>query len=70
MKLNNVPKSALVLLITGLLMVTLPPIINRYFPLPDFLKGFLNGLGLTLEVISIIKTDRNKKKSKCTISNA
>lgn len=68
MKLNTIPKSALALLMIGLLLVTLTPIINRYFPLPDFLKGLMNGLGLTIEVIALIKIDRSKKKSRCAIS--
>ncbi len=69
MKLNSVPKSALALLIIGLLITILTPIINRYFLLPNFLKGFLNGFGLTIEVFAIIKMDRSKKKAKCAISN-
>lgn len=64
MKRNNIPKSALYILIIGLLMTTLTPIIGRYFPLPDFLKGFISSLGLMLEVVAIIKIQRSKQ-TKC-----
>lgn len=67
MKRNTLPKPALVLLVIGLLMTSLTPIINRYFPLPDFLKGFINGMGLMLEVIALIKIQRSKKNMKCAV---
>jgi len=65
MKNFNISKPVLILLVTGLLLTTLMPIVNRYFPMPDVVKGFLMGLGLTIEVIALIKMDRNKKKSIC-----
>jgi hypothetical protein len=65
MKHNNYPKSALVILALGLLMTTLPLIINRHFPLPDMLRGFLGGLGLSLEVFVLVKMQRHKKNLKC-----
>jgi len=64
MKLNTIPKSALILLITGLLMTTLMPAIGRYVAMPDFLKGFITGLGITFEFIAIVKIQRNKNR-KC-----
>ncbi len=69
MKLNTIPKSALVLLIIGLLMTIITPVINRYFPLPDFLKGFLNGLGLAIEFTALVKMQRSKKNIRCTSYN-
>jgi hypothetical protein len=65
MKRNNIPKSALFLLIIGLLLTTLTPIINRSFPIPDYAKGFLVGLGLMLEVIALVKIQQNRKNIKC-----
>jgi hypothetical protein len=65
MKLNTIPKPALTLLITGLLMTTLTPAISRYYLMPDFVKGFITGLGLTLELIGLIKMQRSKKAGKC-----
>ncbi|MVN22852.1 hypothetical protein [Mucilaginibacter arboris] len=69
MKRNTIPKSALVCLIIGLLMTALTPLIGRYFLLPDFLKGFLNGLGLAVETFAIIKIQQSKKNMKCLASN-
>ncbi|NEU08958.1 hypothetical protein GZH53_11600 [Flavihumibacter sp. R14] len=66
MKRNNFPKSVLLLLVAGLLMTSLPPIVDRHFPLPDLLRGFLGGLGLTLEVIALVKMQRLRKNAKCT----
>ena len=63
---NNIPKSALVYLITGLLMVTLMPALGRYLSLSDSLLGFTTGLGLMLEVIAIVKIQRSRKESRCT----
>jgi len=65
MKRNTIPKSALALLIIGLLITTLTPIINNSFPMPDYVKGFLVGLGLMLEVIALIKIQQNRKNIKC-----
>jgi len=69
MKLNPIPKSALLLLIAGLLMTTMVPFVGRHFSMPDFAKGFVTGLGLTLEFIALVKIQRNKKhlgvKSNC-----
>jgi len=67
MKRFNIPKSALPYFIIGLLLTTLTPIIGRYFHLPDFLKGFISGLGLMLEVIAIVKIQRSKKLGKCNL---
>ena len=65
MKRNTIPKSALALLIIGLLITTLTPVINSSFPMPDYVKGFLVGLGLMLEVIALIKIQQNRKNIKC-----
>jgi hypothetical protein len=67
MKLNPIPKPALILLIAGLLMTTTMPVIGRHFPMPDFAKGFITGLGLTLEFIALVKIQRSKSR-KCAIS--
>jgi hypothetical protein len=70
MKINKVPKSAITLLIIGLLLTTsFTPILSHYFPLPDFVKGFITGLGLTFEVFAIIKMQQSKKKVNCISTN-
>jgi hypothetical protein len=67
MKLNPIPKPALFLLIAGLLLTTTMPIIGRHFLMPDFVKGFMTGLGLTLELIALVKIQRGKNR-RCAIS--
>jgi uncharacterized membrane protein YkvI len=66
MKSFNISKTVLILLVTGLLLTSLTSIVNRYFPMPDVVKGFSMGLGLTMEVIALIKMERNKRKRSCT----
>ena len=67
MKRFNIPKTTLPYFIIGLLLTTLTPIIGRHFQLPDFLRGFASGLGLTLEVIALVKIQRSRKLSKCNL---
>jgi len=66
MKKNSIPKSALAYLIVGLFMNSLTPIISRYYPISDFLKWFIMGFGLMLEMIAIVKIQRAKKEMSCT----
>jgi len=49
------------LIAAGLLMVTLPALLSRFIPLPDFLHGFLAGAGIGLEIVGIIKLKRHQK---------
>lgn len=65
MKRNVFPKPALYLLIAGLLMSTGVPLLSRYVPMPDALKGFLSGLGLALEFMALAKAQRGKKGTHC-----
>jgi hypothetical protein len=69
MKRNSFPKSAMVYLVLGLMFTSLTPIISRYYPMPDLFKGFITGLGLMIEVVGIIKLQRNKKDRICLASN-
>lgn len=68
MKRNGITTPALVYLIIGLLLTTLPLLLNRYFVLPEMLKGFITGLGLALEVIVIAKIQQSRKARKCMAS--
>jgi len=68
MKRNTMPKQAVILLITGLLMTTLMPAIGRYITMPDFVKGFMTGLGLTLEFIALVKIQRSKNNKSAMCS--
>jgi hypothetical protein len=65
MKNFDISKTALILLVTGLLLTSLTSIVNRYFPMPHVVQGFLMGIGLTIEVIALIKMERSKRKSSC-----
>ncbi|QKJ28268.1 hypothetical protein HQ865_00330 [Mucilaginibacter mali] len=58
MKNRQLSKPALALLISGLLLTTSGPMLARYFHWPDFLQGFMLGLGLTLEVGALVKSRR------------
>ncbi|MHA4895627.1 hypothetical protein ACXZ1K_12810 [Pedobacter sp. PWIIR3] len=66
MKRKNMSKSALTLLVTGLMMVTIVPAVGRYVLISDPLKGFLTGLGLAFEFISLVKIQRDQKNANCT----
>jgi hypothetical protein len=55
MKNKKMPKAALPYLIIGLLLVTTGASVSRYYHLPDFVTGFMSGLGLMLEFIAVIK---------------
>jgi hypothetical protein len=55
MKNKQFPKAALPYLIGGLLLVTSGASICRHYHLPDFVTGFVSGLGLMLEFIAILK---------------
>jgi hypothetical protein len=68
MKSNTIPKQALILLITGLLMTTLLPAIGRYLVVPDLVKGFLTGLGLAIEFIALVKIQRSKSNKSAICS--
>ncbi len=58
-------KSPIILLVIGLLIVSLIPIVSRYFHLTDALTGFLTGIGLMIECIALIKMQQIKKQSAC-----
>lgn len=64
MKRNPIQRRALMLLASGLLITSLPPIICQHFSAPDSLRGFLTGLGLALEVIALVKIQRNRRCGK------
>jgi hypothetical protein len=65
MKSSKMSKTVLILLVAGLFLTSLTSIVNRYFPIPDAVRGFSMGIGLTIEVIALIKMEKNKRKSSC-----
>lgn len=67
MKNKLFPKAALPYLIIGLLLSTSGASICRYYHLPDFVTGFVSGLGLMLEFIAILKArnDKGSARGRC-----
>jgi hypothetical protein len=61
-------RSTLALFISGLLLVSLTPFIARHYPLPDYLTGFLSGLGRTLEFLAVVKMQRSKTGRSCKLA--
>jgi hypothetical protein len=47
----------------GLLLVTVPFLVNDWVPVPDFLRGALMGLGIGLEIIGIIKLKKMSREA-------
>jgi len=45
----------------GLLLVTLPTLINDWVHIPDFVRGFLVGLGLVMEINGIVIMRKKRK---------
>ncbi|PJJ84448.1 hypothetical protein [Mucilaginibacter auburnensis] len=60
-------KTTVIILVIGLLIVSLTPIVNRYFHLADAFTGFLTGIGLMIECIALIKMQQIKKQNACGI---
>jgi hypothetical protein len=65
MKRNTVSASALICLVTGLLITALPLIAGHYITISDVVKGSLTGCGLALEVIALVKINRSNKGRRC-----
>lgn len=71
MKRNNkVSQPALLLMVAGLILAAFTPVLSRYINVPDYLKGFLTGLGLALEFIALVLIERQKNHAKCAKSNS
>jgi len=46
----------------GLLLLTMPTVINDWVHIPDFVRGFSLGLGAVMEIYGIVLLVRNKRK--------
>ncbi len=53
---------ALALLITGLMLVTVAPLIGQHFHLADSTRGFITGTGIGIEIMAILIIRRRKIK--------
>ena len=56
--LKSIPAKKL--MIIGLLLVVLPTLFRDEVPVPQFISGFLVGLGLGIEIIAAIKLKSEK----------
>ena len=57
------------LIAIGMLLVVLPTLFNDVVPIPQFVSGFVMGLGLTVEIIATMKLKREKANADCSIVN-
>jgi hypothetical protein len=61
MKLQKQPLYIRLLIAGGLLLATMPLLFKEYIPMPDFARGFLEGLGLGMEIIGLVFIKRTQK---------
>jgi len=61
MKMQKYPRYITVLIAFGLLLATMPLLFKEYIPMPDFARGFLEGLGLGMEIIGLVLIRRRQK---------
>jgi len=54
------PRQPMQVIAVGLLLVTLPTLINDWVHIPDFARGFLLGLGIVIEIYGIVIMRRKK----------
>jgi len=66
--LRSIPPKKLIAI--GMLLVVLPTLFNDVVPIPQFVSGFMVGLGLWIEIIATIKLRREKTKADCNILNS
>jgi len=55
------PRQPMQFVAVGLLLVTLPTLINDWVHIPDFVRGFLVGLGLVMEINGIVIMRKKRK---------
>ncbi len=60
MKKEKKEKQVNVLMITGMLIVALAIVLNRFTNLPDFIKGLCYGVGVGLEILYLLKNRKSK----------
>jgi hypothetical protein len=59
--MNKQPWQVRVLLSLGILMATMPLLFKEYIPIPDFLHGAIEGVGIGLEISGLVLMRRNRK---------
>ena len=61
MRTNKLPNPELRIISAGLLLVTVPFLVNNWVPIPDFIRGILMGVGVGLEVVGLIRMTRRRR---------
>jgi hypothetical protein len=61
MKLQKMPRRVRIMISAGLLMITMPTLINDWVHVPDFLRGAMVGVGLGLEIGGLVAAHRLRK---------
>lgn len=62
--MKKMPKSALILVCSGMLIAILPPLFKEYSNLPDFFWGFLTGASIGIEFMGLYVILKFKKGRK------
>ena len=71
MKFNKLPIPYRLLFSLGILLATGPLLLRDYLTIPDFFRGFLTGLGLTFEILGLVKLwQMNKTENSCYTTSA
>ena len=59
--MQKYPRYITILIAFGLLLATMPLLFKEYIPMTDFARGFLEGLGLGMEIIGLVLIRRRQK---------
>jgi hypothetical protein len=61
MKFQKLPWRVRLMISIGLLMTTMPTLINDWVHVPDFLRGAMVGVGLGLEIGGLVAANKFRK---------
>lgn len=61
MKSRPMPRRGRILVAAGLLLAASPVLLKEFIPVQDFLRGFIEGLGLAIEFWGLIQIVRARK---------
>ena len=61
MKASKWSRRERILICVGILLTTSPILLKDVVGMPDFVRGFLAGLGITLEMAGIVRLNRKRR---------
>ncbi|MGN6640155.1 MAG: hypothetical protein ACTHJ8_14695 [Mucilaginibacter sp.] len=61
MNSKKITNPELLIISVGLLLVTVPFLLNTWIQVSDFMRGGLMGIGIGMEVIGIFRINRRKR---------